>query len=341
MHFNDYRLYIMHHGIKGQEWGVKNGPPYPLSISEHSASENKAGWKKSLQQTSTKTSKKRSFDKDKLVKGLLIAGGAMLVGSAAYYALVTHGKKHISTVLRAGDRIHTLSTDPDRLKGANYIYESHKFVDKQVYKSKFNSVKDASGVIHLKKDITSKISKNMRIASEDDINSSFRELFKNDADFRKFVTTADYNVIKKQSKTAYNYMDGIKLANRIRSGKMDINKLTDRDINKLSKVFNYIIGDRSKPELETNKMKMFNHLKGRGFSGLIDINDSLYGGYKTRQSNIIFDMSSVVQENVSDISINDIRFAKLVDSGRYVLPSIGIGSIVTAGIIHTTDKEKK
>lgn len=27
---NDYRNYIKHHGIKGQKWGVKNGPPYPL-----------------------------------------------------------------------------------------------------------------------------------------------------------------------------------------------------------------------------------------------------------------------------------------------------------------------
>lgn len=27
---NDWRDYIAHHGIKGQKWGVKNGPPYPL-----------------------------------------------------------------------------------------------------------------------------------------------------------------------------------------------------------------------------------------------------------------------------------------------------------------------
>lgn len=25
---NKYELY--HHGIKGQKWGVRNGPPYPL-----------------------------------------------------------------------------------------------------------------------------------------------------------------------------------------------------------------------------------------------------------------------------------------------------------------------
>lgn len=27
---NDYRDYIMHHGIKGMHWGERNGPPYPL-----------------------------------------------------------------------------------------------------------------------------------------------------------------------------------------------------------------------------------------------------------------------------------------------------------------------
>lgn len=27
---NDYRYYLAHHGIRGQKWGEKNGPPYPL-----------------------------------------------------------------------------------------------------------------------------------------------------------------------------------------------------------------------------------------------------------------------------------------------------------------------
>ena len=25
-----YEIYLVHHGIKGQSWGVRNGPPYPL-----------------------------------------------------------------------------------------------------------------------------------------------------------------------------------------------------------------------------------------------------------------------------------------------------------------------
>lgn len=32
---------LSHHGIEGQKWGVKNGPPYPLDASDHSAAEKK------------------------------------------------------------------------------------------------------------------------------------------------------------------------------------------------------------------------------------------------------------------------------------------------------------
>lgn len=39
---------LAHHGIRGQKWGVRNGPPYPLGEKDHSASEKKAGWQKSL-----------------------------------------------------------------------------------------------------------------------------------------------------------------------------------------------------------------------------------------------------------------------------------------------------
>ena len=50
---------LYHHGIKGQQWGKKNGPPYPLGVSDHSASERKAGWRKSLKKS--KVSKYDSY----------------------------------------------------------------------------------------------------------------------------------------------------------------------------------------------------------------------------------------------------------------------------------------
>lgn len=57
---------LSHHGILGQKWGRKNGPPYPLGSSDHSASEKKAGWRKSLSEKREKKKPllERAFEKN-------------------------------------------------------------------------------------------------------------------------------------------------------------------------------------------------------------------------------------------------------------------------------------
>lgn len=59
---------LQHHGILGQKWGRRNGPPYPLAAGAHSAAEKKAGWRKSLDKDSD------SSDNSKTVYGAKKSG---------------------------------------------------------------------------------------------------------------------------------------------------------------------------------------------------------------------------------------------------------------------------
>lgn len=97
--------YLAHHGILGQKWGKKNGPPYPLDASDHSASEKRARWRKSLDKDGpAKYNKSGSSKKgersekngltDKQKRALKVAAVAVAAALATYggYKLYKSGK---------------------------------------------------------------------------------------------------------------------------------------------------------------------------------------------------------------------------------------------------------
>jgi hypothetical protein len=58
---NHQSLYLAHHGIMGQKWGKRNGPPYPLAPADHSAAEKKANWRQSLKTNGSEKPKVYGF----------------------------------------------------------------------------------------------------------------------------------------------------------------------------------------------------------------------------------------------------------------------------------------
>lgn len=102
-----YITYFQHHGILGQRWGKRNGPPYPLGSSDHSASERKAGWRKSLDKSGdgrhnkgtssrgSESSGKDGFhltDKQKKAIKIGVAVAATALASYGAYQLAKSGK---------------------------------------------------------------------------------------------------------------------------------------------------------------------------------------------------------------------------------------------------------
>lgn len=61
--------YIYHHGIKGQKWGDRNGPPYPLDAEDHSAEEKKKN-PGLLSETKSKSEEKKAKSEGKKAKNI-------------------------------------------------------------------------------------------------------------------------------------------------------------------------------------------------------------------------------------------------------------------------------
>ena len=82
---------LAHHGIKGMRWGKRNGPPYPLDPSDHSAAEKKANNGRYSQGVKQNRGGKMDEEKKKKIKraiaiGAGVAGAAALTAGGIYLA---------------------------------------------------------------------------------------------------------------------------------------------------------------------------------------------------------------------------------------------------------------
>lgn len=68
MVFNDFNEIseLYHHGIKGQKWGDKNGPPYPLDYEDHSAEQKRKNPKSVIGNYTEEAKAKEKVKKEKL-----------------------------------------------------------------------------------------------------------------------------------------------------------------------------------------------------------------------------------------------------------------------------------
>ena len=297
---NDYRYLseIYHHGILNQKWGVRNGPPYPLSGGQYSKSEKQAVYKE--------RKKKNSI----------------------------YNKKHFDKVISTNDKVSTLSYNKDRTKNTDYIYATYKKRDKQQYKAMFNKpinevTIDENGSVKsnkvLKYNINHKVLNNMKVASEDSAAETFRNLYQKDRDFYNFVTD--------DSRMKSMFVDSKYIYKGYREARDVIEKMkksqdyvpTDKELQKVYRMFNYVIpndggGDARKArDIQNQRNKFFKALEAQGYGALLDTNDAIYGSFKAEAPVIIFNMQNLIIEDAKRVSTADKAYSSLATAGRKAL----------------------
>ena len=278
---------LEHHGILGQKWGKRNGPPYPLKGGSYSRSEKKKIYKERRNKNSI------------------------------------YNKKHFDKVISGGTNLATLSYDRDRTKGADMYYAAYDKSDKHLYNALFNrkvpqDIYDEKGNnigtgMFYKYRINNTAKSDVKVASEDSGAKEFAKLYENNRDFYNFVTDPsrmESHFVTSKYKFK-GYREARKAIENIRKGEP-----TEEDIKRAYRMFNYVIpsdggGDSKRAkDVLTQRAKFFNALKKEGYGACLDVNDAIYGGFKAHSPVIVFDSTSFVPSDVMRTKVSEVALSR-------------------------------
>lgn len=372
---------LYHHGILGQKWGKKNGPPYPLNSGSHSISEKKAGWRKSLGGKTNEhlyDRKKKSLSdeqKRKIKRAVGVGLLAVGVGTAGYFAYKTLGKKKTSYVLKKGTTFTTLAADKDRIEKGEYFYTTFIKGDSRKYKAFFGKDVVAN---KLKYDIKMGIKDNIKIANDKDAFDVFKKLYNSDSHFaasvnKQILTTnatkeklvkgagkirlrsikvfKSYKDIDKFGSSAdevYNNINTIARSNRITNEKELYQAYTRFNINYVVNA-NQKVKTRGGNEIKVGgsyaKKAFAEGLKKSGYSGFLDLNDK---GALSKAPTVVIDKSKFYVKEIRQLSekevLKDVSYSSIELGKEYIADKSPIlaGASIYGGVrLVMPEKDKK
>lgn len=282
-------LYLAHHGILGQKWGKRNGPPYPLKGGSYTQTEWKA----------LKKERKKKYSR--------------------------YNKKHYDQVIEEGTTLQTLARDPSRTKDTDMFYAAYTKHDKDRYNAIFNhktpqTIYDddgnpiGTGAIY-KYAIQNRTKSPVKVASQDAGAKAMTKLYENDRDFYNFVR--DPNRLSAFLSDMY-VPDGQKYRKVLKKIQDPDAIPTDKDLHTLYDMVNCVIPNENK-DVVHQRAKLFKELKKDGYGAVLDINDAINHPLASNSPVIVFDMEPLILEKTKRTTMADVYKSKALTAGRYAL----------------------
>ena len=318
---------LYHHGIKGQQWGKKNGPPYPLGAEDHSARENKARWSNSL-------SSGRSAIKKQVNKKSMAAAKKF---SEIYYdqkiksgsGVMGIGRKHVDTFLESNTAFYRIQSADNFENFAFYAtYKQHdineyaglfgknltsranaaaKQAEKQAKKS--GTEEDAENARQLRETANNmnvyqlKITNKERLKIPSDDNAS--RIVGNLLHDKDFYDDLKYSIEDSKAKMKRPSQQ-VLFNEALKSMNKDISKMTNADKSTIYKALNLSLTNHDAREVAMQD-KFYGAMKKEGYSALLDLNDKSYSSYHAKSPVIVFDTDKVSLQSVTKMDPNKIE----------------------------------
>lgn len=94
------KTYLAHHGILGQKWGQRNGPPYPLSDSAHSSAEKRSNYKQSIYAHRVKSADNTRAKVDSIINSMNKDDRDKVLAGSDHYLNFEEGSAVVKRVLK-------------------------------------------------------------------------------------------------------------------------------------------------------------------------------------------------------------------------------------------------
>lgn len=254
-------------------------------------------------------------------------------------AVADYAKKHLPITIDQNQVLRTLTFDKDRINNGDVFFATFDENDVNRYRSRFNRVGktpiyDENGLklgdrMSFKFDVQTGLSRNLRIANEDEGSALFSKLFKSDKDFHDFVMDPSRLDAHPYAGKRHEKFAGFREANQVlhdcqTSGREPSNS----ELNKIYRLFNYafpLSDDSMDKSIATDVTRQRNKFTSAatkaGFDGVLDVNDALYGGLRANAPVIITNKEALVPKAVMKTNMLDVVGSTFLDRGKELLGS--------------------